>query len=67
MRVDDDVVVVDRCGAIRNPRRRTPMTVKIYRNGPMTPGVRILRYHGGKKYEVRLAVIVQTFLIVVAE
>ncbi|XP_041370718.1 uncharacterized protein LOC121384400 [Gigantopelta aegis] len=54
VRIDDDVIVVDRCGASRETRRRTPMRVKVFRNGQMTPGVRILRYYGGKKYEIIL-------------
>lgn len=52
IRSGDDVILIDRCGQSAKIQRRKRMTIKIYKNGELTPGTRIRRFGGGKKYEV---------------
>ena len=55
VRVDDDVVVIDRCGpSMGMSTTSTPITVKMYVTGELTPGLRVIRINGGKKYAVSI-------------
>ncbi|KAH9523927.1 hypothetical protein Btru_047520, partial [Bulinus truncatus] len=50
----DDVIVIDKCGPFKNSTTDNffPMTVKLYRNGKMTPGFRIISRYEGRHYEI---------------
>ncbi|KAH9523925.1 hypothetical protein Btru_047518, partial [Bulinus truncatus] len=50
----DDVIVIDECGPFKNSTTDNffPMTVKLYRNGKMTPGFRIISRYEGRHYEI---------------
>lgn len=52
VRSGDDVILIDRCGPSMG--KRSPMTIKIYLNGGLTPGTKILQFSGGKKYKVHV-------------
>ncbi|KAK2143001.1 hypothetical protein NP493_4675g00004 [Ridgeia piscesae] len=54
VRVDDDVIVVDKCGPTRTGQATFPMTVKLYKNGELTPGTSVVRLANGLKYQVHL-------------
>ncbi|XP_041368567.1 uncharacterized protein LOC121382945 isoform X2 [Gigantopelta aegis] len=55
VRVDDDVVVVDRCGpSMGESTRSTPISVRMYIKGELSSGLRVIRINGGKKYAVIL-------------
>ena len=54
VKLDDDVVLFDRCGATAGGGANQPMNIQIINNGDINPGLRIQRYHGGTKYKVRL-------------
>ena len=44
VRVEDDVIVVDKCGAERGePTDFRPITVTMYLNGELSQGVKVLR------------------------
>ncbi|KAK0057376.1 hypothetical protein Bpfe_013183, partial [Biomphalaria pfeifferi] len=53
-RAGDDVIVIDKCGPFRNSTSRNffPMTVKLFRNGALTPGFRILSQYEGREYQI---------------
>lgn len=48
IKIDDDVIVVNQCGAAK----KSPLRLRVFKNGMMTPGVRITRHNGDKKYRV---------------
>ncbi|GFN75653.1 von Willebrand factor d and egf domain-containing protein, partial [Plakobranchus ocellatus] len=55
VKVEDDVVLLDRCGAEKtNTPTFKPLTVKIIRNGEINPGLRIHEYDQGNQYNVIL-------------
>ena len=54
IKVDDNVVLFDRCGARAGAGGNQPMTLQIFKNTDIHPGLRIQQYHGGTKYKVRL-------------
>ncbi|KAK7469526.1 hypothetical protein BaRGS_00036472, partial [Batillaria attramentaria] len=54
VKVDDDVILFDRGGAKRGGGRGRPMTIQIYQNEEIHPGLRIQQWHGGTKYTVIL-------------
>ncbi|GAB1607640.1 hypothetical protein Ahia01_001047900 [Argonauta hians] len=53
IRSGNDVILIDRCGPIARSFQ-TSMTTKLYLNGQLTPGTRIISFQGGQKYEVHL-------------
>lgn len=48
----DDVIIFDRCGPTKSEREDRSLDIKVILNGQLTPGTKILRFGGGKKYEV---------------
>jgi hypothetical protein len=54
VRVDDDVLVMDRCGpTVATPgSAEFPFSVKLYRNGDLEVGTRVVRMAEGDKYQV---------------
>ncbi|GFR90472.1 von Willebrand factor D and EGF domain-containing protein, partial [Elysia marginata] len=55
VKVEDDVVLLDRCGSRRSSTSRyKPLTVKLIRNGEVNPGLKIQEYDQGNKYHVIL-------------
>jgi len=52
--VDDDVIVVDKWGPTRTGQATFPMTVKLYKNGELTPGTSVVRLANGLKYQVSI-------------
>lgn len=57
VRVDDDVVVLDRCGPTVAGKGSHALQVHVYNNGDLSSGLRVLRIAGGIKYEVRTRII----------
>ncbi|KAH9523928.1 hypothetical protein Btru_047521 [Bulinus truncatus] len=55
VRVDDDVVLIDRCGPQKNSVFY-PLTVKIIKNGDIDPRLRIISYHQGNQYQIVLPI-----------
>jgi len=54
-RAGDDVFIIDKCGASAdNSLGFYPLTVRLFRNGALTPGFRILSQFEGREYKVRL-------------
>lgn len=51
VRAVDDVIVFDRCR--RRGSKKTPMVVRSYVQGSLTPGMKIIKYSGGRAYKVR--------------
>ena len=47
----DDIIVIDRCGP-RKGVKAHPIVPRLYLNGELTPGTRIIRQSGGRKYQV---------------
>jgi len=55
IRSDDDVIVIDTCGANETPVSRTPqLEVRLYLNGDLAPGTKIEQYNGGTSYKVSI-------------
>lgn len=54
IRVGDDVIVFDKCGASASSKKDTPIDIRLILNGELTPGTKIFRHGGGKKYKVGL-------------
>ena len=54
IRIDDDVVLFDRCGPITANKDTFPFTVKLFRNGDLEVGTRVMRMAEGSKYQVLL-------------
>lgn len=54
VKMDDDVILFDRCGAKAGGGANQPMNIQIIKNGDIDPGLRIQRYNGGTKYKVGL-------------
>ena len=49
VRVDDDVVVFDKCGpTVGEVDKNRPMTITMYKNGDLTPGFRIYKSKSAK-------------------
>lgn len=51
-RAGDDVIVIDKCGPKNSGNAFYPMTVKLFKNGILTPGFRILSQYEGREYQV---------------
>ncbi|XP_041352924.1 protein O-mannosyl-transferase TMTC4-like [Gigantopelta aegis] len=49
VRVDDDVVVFDKCGSVHSTADEThPMSITMYKNGDLSPGFSVYKSRGGK-------------------
>ena len=52
IKTNDDVIVLDKCGAGRGQTdENRPVTVNMYVNGQLEPGTRVIRLKGGRKGE----------------
>ncbi|XP_035827995.1 uncharacterized protein LOC118477191 [Aplysia californica] len=51
VRVEDDVILIDKCGPGRNIKKRAS-TVKLIRNGDVNPGFKLQRYDQGNQYHI---------------
>ena len=60
IKVDDDIILFDKCGSKRGSRR--PLDIQLILNGELTPGTKIFRYGGGKKYQVDGLLIKHSYL-----
>ena len=56
VKVEDDVVVIDRCGPLKDRTGFRPLTVELFRNGEINPGLKIQEYNQGSQYQVRCIV-----------
>lgn len=55
VKAGDDVLLVDKCGPAESSTGGFyPITVKLFRNGILTPGFQILSYYEGRKIKVGL-------------
>lgn len=53
IQVEDDVLLIDRCGPNRN-NLFYPLTIKLYKNGDINPGFKVLKLNDGNQYQVGL-------------
>ncbi|XP_059159141.1 uncharacterized protein LOC131943151 [Physella acuta] len=49
----DDVILIDRCGSTASDKP-IPVEVKIFKNGMLTPGLRIIQQLEGRKFKITL-------------
>ena len=53
VKVDDDVIIIDKCGPkVTTERTFYPITINVFNNGPLTPGLQILSQYEGREYQV---------------
>ncbi|XP_029649426.2 uncharacterized protein LOC115223143 [Octopus sinensis] len=55
VRSGDDVILIDRCGSSMKIKKTT-LTITLFQNGELTPGTKIYRLNGGKKFKVVLPI-----------
>lgn len=53
IKAGDDVILIDKCGPkLTNNLGFYPITYRLYRNGQLTPGLKLLRFDEGRKFLV---------------